>query len=389
MKNKLWTKDFTLIALANLLMAIAFYFMVPILPVFLSDSFSATESQIGLVLSFYTIAALLIRPFAGYALDVIGRYSIYIGSLLIFTAIFFGYVWARSILFVLVIRFMHGLTWGSMSTAGSTIAVDLVPQERRGEGIGVFGLSMTIAMAIGPLIAIAITGDSSYKRLFYSAAGFSFLGLMLALFVRVPKMISEKRKFEISSLIEKKALPVSLNVFLVTIPYGGIISFIALYGRSIGIESSGLFFLLLAVGIAISRILSGKSFDRVGPKRICILGLVLLILGLLILALNKTLLGYHFAALIVGFGFGIIMATFQAIANHKVEAKNRGAANSTYLTFFDSGIGVGMLLVGYLIQVIDYSGAFILCGAIELFALIVFVFYTLPKFEKTSSNDLL
>lgn len=284
---------------------------------------------------------------------------------------------------------MHGLTWGSMSTAGSTIAVDLVPQERRGEGIGVFGLSMTIAMAIGPLIAIAITGDSSYKRLFYSAAGFSFLGLMLALFVRVPKMISEKRKFEISSLIEKKALPVSLNVFLVTIPYGGIISFIALYGRSIGIESSGLFFLLLAVGIAISRILSGKSFDRVGPKRICILGLVLLILGLLILALNKTLLGYHFAALIVGFGFGIIMATFQAIANHKVEAKNRGAANSTYLTFFDSGIGVGMLLVGYLIQVIDYSGAFILCGAIELFALIVFVFYTLPKFEKTSSNDLL
>ena len=85
MKATLWTKDFTLITLANLLMAIAFYFMVPILPVFLSDSFSATEGQIGLVLSFYTIAALLIRPFAGYALDVIGRYSIYIGSLLLFS----------------------------------------------------------------------------------------------------------------------------------------------------------------------------------------------------------------------------------------------------------------------------------------------------------------
>ena len=383
MKNKLWTKDFTLITLANLLMAIAFYFMVPILPVFLSDSFSATESQIGLVLSFYTIAALLIRPFAGYALDIMNRYTIYVGSLLIFSTIFFGYVWATSILFVLIVRFVHGLTWGSMSTAGSTIAVDLVPLKRRGEGIGIFGLSMTIAMAIGPLIAIAITGDSSYKRLFYSAAGFSFLGLMLALFVRVPKLTSVKRKFKISSLIEKKALPVSLNVFLVTIPYGGIISFIALYGRSIGIESSGLFFLLIAVGIAISRILSGRSFDRVGPKRICILGLTLLIGGLFILALNKSFFGYHLAALIVGFGFGIIMATFQAIANHKVEAENRGAANSTYLTFFDSGIGFGMLLVGYLIQVMDYSGAFMLCGAIEVLALIVFLFYTLPKFEKS------
>lgn len=389
MENKLWTKDFTLITLANLLMAVAFYFMVPILPVFLSDRFAATESQIGLVLSFYTIAALLIRPFAGYALDAIGRYSIYVISLLLFSTIFFGYVWATSILFVLILRFIHGLTWGSMSSAGSTIAVDLVPLKRRGEGIGIFGLSMTIAMAIGPLIAIAITGDSSYKRLFYSAAGFSFLGLVLALFVRIPKITPVKKKFKITSLIEKKALPVSLNVFLVSIPYGGIISFIALYGRSIGIDSSGLFFLLIAIGITISRVISGKSFDRFGPKRICILGLVLLIAGLFMLALNQSYFGYHLSALILGFGFGIIMATFQAIANHKIKADKRGAANSTYLTFFDSGIGFGMLLVGYLIQVMNYSGAFILCGIIEVLALIVFLFYTIPKFEKASYNDFL
>ena len=105
------------------------------------------------------------------------------------------------------------------------------------------------------------------------------------------------------------------------------------------------------------------------------------------LALNKTSWGYHSSALIVGFGFGIIMATFQAIANHNVEADKRGAANSTYLTLFDSGIGVGMLLVGYLIQVVGYSGAYILCGVIEVLALIVFIFYTLPRFEKSSYND--
>lgn len=387
MDNKLWTKDFTLITMANLLMAIAFYFMVPILPVFLSDSFSATESQIGLVLSFYTVAALLVRPFAGYALDAMGRQSIYVVSLLLFSLIFFGYVWATSILFVLAIRFMHGLTWGSMSSAGSTIAVDLVPLKRRGEGIGIFGLSMTIAMAIGPLIAIAITGDSSYKKLFYAAAAFSFLGLLLALFVRVPKVTSVRRKFKMLSLIEKSSLPVSLNVLLVTIPYGGIISFIALYGRSIGIDSSGLFFLLLAVGITISRVFSGKSFDKIGPKKISILGIVLLIVGLPILAFNQSFVGYHLAALILGFGFGVIMATFQAIANHKVEADKRGAANSTYLTFFDLGIGMGMLLIGYLIQVMDYSGAFLLCAAIEVLALVVFVFYTMPKFRRASYTN--
>ena len=387
MKNKLWTKDFTLITMANLLMAVAFYFMVPILPVFLIDNFSATESQIGLVLSFYTIAALLIRPYAGYALDAMGRQSIYVVSLLLFSTMFFGYLWATSILFVLIVRFMHGLTWGAMSSEGSTIAVDLMPLKRRGEGIGIFGLSMTIAMAIGPLIAITITGDGSFERLFYSAAGFSFLGLVLALFVRIPKVKRVKKKFKVSSLIEKKSLPVSLNMFLVTIPYGGIISFIALYGRSIGIESSGLFFLLLAVGIAISRIVSGKSFDRVGPKKICITGLGLLIVGLPVLALYQSIIGYHLSALILGFGFGVIMATFQAIANHNVEPEKRGAANSTYLTFFDSGIGLGMLLVGFLIQVMNYSGAFILCAVIEVLALVVFMYYTMPKFKIASRND--
>ena len=176
-------------------------------------------------------------------------------------------------------------------------------------------------------------------------------------------------------------------MFLVTIPYGGIISFIALYGRSINIESSGLFFLLLAIGIAISRIFSGKSFDRIGPKKICILGLGLLIVGLPVLALYQNFLGFHLSALILGFGFGVIMATFQAIANHNVAAEKRGAANSTYLTFFDLGIGTGMLLVGYLIQIMNYSGAFILCATIELLALVVFIFYTIPKFQKMSYND--
>ena len=365
-------------------MAVAFYFMVPILPLFLSDSFSATEGQIGLVLSFYTIAALMIRPFAGYAVDSIGRYGIYVGSLLLFTLTFFGYPWATSIFFVLILRFIHGLTWGSMSSAGSTIAVDLVPLKRRGEGIGIFGLSMTIAMAVGPLIAIAITGDSNYSRLFYSAVAFSFLGLVLALFVKIPKVAKLERKFSFAALIEKKALPVSINVFFVTIPYGGIISFIALYGRSINIESSGMFFLLLAGGIAVSRIFSGKSFDRVGPKTVCIIGLLLLITGLPILAFIQNVVGYHAAALIIGFGFGILMATFQAIANHDVAPEKRGAANSTYLTFFDLGIGFGMLLVGYLIQLLDYSGAFILCAAIEILALFVFLLYTLPKFRHSS-----
>lgn len=384
MSDKLWTRDFTLIGIANLLMAIAFYFLLPTLPLYLKESLKASQSQVGLVLAFYTIAALIIRPFVGYALDSFGRKTIYLISFVLFSLLFIGYPLASSIALMVVIRFLHGLTWGSLSTSGSTIAVDFIPVSRRGEGISLFGLSMTIAMAIGPLIALSILGKTSFMGVFVIATAISMMGLLLALIIRFPvyKSNPDNRTFSIKRLIEKTSIPLSLNMLIVTITYGGILSFAALYAKEIGVMNSGPFFLLLAVGIGMSRFFSGKIFDRVGPFRIVIIGLILLILGFPILYLIPTSIGFHFAAVVIGLGFGIVMPTFQAMINNLVKPDRRGAANSTYFTSFDLGIGIGMIITGIISEHLGLGNAYLISSILISLALIVFLTYSYGHYKK-------
>ncbi len=383
--NKLLTKDFLSLTSANLLMAIAFYFMTPIMALFMKDSFGSDEREIGMAMFSFTIAAILMRPFAGYLLDMLNRFAVYIFAYAMFMLFFLGYPIAASFAFLLILRFLHGLTWGSMNTAGYTIAVDLVPEKRRGEGLGVFGLSMNIAMAVGPMIALLISGNYGYNALFYAAVGFCLLGLLLIFFVKVPKTEKQRNPFSFKSLFEGKALAVSVNVMLVQVPYGGIISFIALYGRNIGVANGGTFFLLLAVGLAVSRVLSGRIFDKFGPKNVTVVGISLLIIGLVLAGFFATPIGFHAAAVVLGFGFGVISPTFQAMANSGIVPQRRGAANSTFLMFFDSGVGLGMILFGLLIDIVGYAGTFYTSALVECFALILFLGVTYPRYMKKNN----
>jgi MFS family permease len=380
---KLWSRSFILIGIANLLMAIAFYFLLPTLPIYLKEKLGATSSQIGLVLAFYTVAALLIRPFVGYAIDTFGRKLIYLLSFIVFSTLFMGYILAVSIGLMIMIRFLHGLTWGSLSTTGSTIAVDLIPPSRRGEGISLFGLSMTIAMAIGPLIALSILGKTDYLWIFVIASGISIVGLILALNISFPayKASVANQAFTFRRLIEKTSIPLSLNVLVITIAYGGILSFSALYGKEIGVENSGIFFFLLSIGIGFSRFFSGNIFDKIGPYRIVIIGGFLLICGFPVLWLYPNVYGFHISAIIIGMGFGIIMPTFQAMVNNLVSPERRGAANSTYFTCFDLGIGIGMVFIGFISERIGLGRAFLICSFIEVLALLGFVVYTYKFYQ--------
>lgn len=379
--HRLWTKDFTLLTTTNLLMAIAFYFMTPVMPLFLADRFASSTEEIGMVMFMFTIAAILMRPFAGYLLDVFNRFTVYLIAFIIFTLLFLGYAFAATLTIILIVRFVHGLTWGSMNTAAYTMAVDLVPTNRRGEGLGFFGLSMTIAMALAPMLAMKISKTYNYNVLFYSAVAFCAMGLLIVLQVRLPKQEKIARKFSFAGLFEKSALSVAFIALLTQVSYGGILSFIALYGREIGVANAGTFFLLMSVGVGLGRVLSGRFFDKVGPGKVAFTGMFLLMIGMFIVGFFATSAGYHTAALISGLGFGVLAPTFQAMANNNVLPQRRGAANSTYLMFFDSGIGVGMLLFGWLIDVIGYAATFYLSGAIVLLAMILFFVYTLPKYN--------
>ncbi|MCX6258685.1 MAG: MFS transporter [Bacteroidia bacterium] len=381
-ESSIWTRDFIMLALANFLMAIAFYFLISTLPVYIVRVLKTSKSEAGLILASYTIAALIIRPVAGYACDNIGRKWIYIISLFLFSLLFNTYIWATTIAIMLMLRFIHGLAWGFTSTSGSTLAVDMIPPSKRGEGIGIYGLSMTIAMAIGPVVGLAISKGDHFNNMFITGGALSLAGLVLALMIKYPAYQPHKVKFHFRNLLEKKSLPISFNQLMITISYGGLLSFIAIYGKETGIANPGIFFIVYAVGIAVSRVISGKIFDKYGPKTIVSIGILLIIIGFPILALEQNYAGFLISAGIMGLGNGVVSPNFQAMINNMVESHRRGAANSTLMTAFDMGVGLGMIISGILSDRLGLSGSFLISAGINGFALCYFWLYALKHYQK-------
>ncbi|MCX6271840.1 MAG: MFS transporter [Bacteroidetes bacterium] len=382
-KARLWTRNFILLSFANFLMFTAFYFLVPILPIYVVEVLKGKNSLVGLILASYTLAALIIRPFTGVTIDALGRRLIFLVSFIIFTLLFNLYIVATSVALLLALRFMHGFAWGVTSTAGNTLIVDMVPPSRRGEGIGIFGLSFTLAMAVGPLLGMLILNQNHYSLLFFSGFLLSLAGWILATQARYPGYVPlNGGKVKLKGLLEKKAVPVSLNLLTLNITYGGLISFITLYGKEIGIKNPGLFFFLYAIGVSVSRSSAGRIFDKKGPATLVGVGNVIVATGFILLASWKSVPGYFIAALLLGFGGGVIMPTFQAMVNNMIEPYRRGAANSTMFTALDLGIGLGMVTIGFLSQWTNLTIAFLCCSLLCILSLIYFFTLVLPHYKK-------
>ena len=344
-------------------MTIGFYFLMPTLPVYIVDVLGAHSHDVGYVLAAYTISALVIRPFTGIAIDLYGRKWFYLGSFLVFAVLLAIYPLMATFAALLVLRFLHGFAWGVNTTAGSTAVVDIIPPHKRGQGIGYFGMSFTLAMALGPVIALSILKASGFKAMFASAALFATAGLILALFVRYPVLQPAKVKPGIGwdRFIEKSSLKMSLPHLLFGMTYGGVVSFITLYDKDFDLNLTGPFFLIIAAGIFISRMFAGQIFDKRGPFHLVVSGFGISIAGFLLLSLVHNHNSFLFSAFLIGIGAGILMPTMQAMVNNVVGMDRRGAANATITTAFDLGIGTGALLLGFLADYLGFAGMYLSC----------------------------
>jgi MFS family permease len=166
------------------------------------------------------------------------------------------------------------------------------------------------------------------------------------------------------------------------IAYGGLLSFIALYGREIGIHNTSLYFLIFSVGIAAARLTAGKVFDRKGPRRIITICIILLIIGFPLLALAKNATLFYVSAIIIGFGNGVIFPTFQSMVNNLADSLHRGAANSTLYTAVDLGMGSGMIMAGLIAQCISISAIFWVNAIICIAGLIFFRSFVIEFYER-------
>ncbi|MBE0662128.1 MAG: MFS transporter [Bacteroidales bacterium] len=371
-------------------MGTGFYFLIPTLPVYIVDVLDAGPGMVGYILAAYTLSAMIIRPLIGYSLDAYGRKWIYLFSFLAFSAMLGLYTLAYTFIWLMILRFMHGFAWGAATTSSSTIIVDIVPGKRRGEGIGIYGLSFTLAMAIGPVIALAIMGDGNYNRMFLSSMAIALTGFLLVLLVSFPAYEEpvSQGKLSLSRFIEPRTLPVASIQLLFGIAYGGLMSFITLYARHYEVGQPGIFFTVFAIGIMVSRLVSGRIFDRKGPSLLMLTGLVSGAGGFLVLGLMGSFSGFILAAILVGICMGVVMPTLQTMANNVVESHRRGAANATFITAFDIGIGGGSMVLGLLAELTSLKGMYLVSSGILIIAVILFFTFVLGFYRRNRVVDI-
>ena len=386
MYERIWTKDFIFLILSNFLMYITYYAILSALPIYLVADLHASKMQVGVVVGTYTIASVMVRPFSGFALDRFGRRTIFLSALIVYSLLFAGYLFAITLTSIIFLRFAQGLTWGITTVSGSTIATDSIPASKRGEGIGYFALSTTLGMSVGPIIGLFICHKWGYTTMFVSGCFISITSLICAYTVRLRKRFRVGKHIQLkwSSMFDRNSIRPSINVFITMIAYGGLLSFIALYGREIGIHNTSLYFLIFSVGIAAARLTAGKVFDKKGPRKIITICIILLIIGFPLLALAKNPTLFYISAIIIGFGNGVIFPTFQSMVNNLADSLHRGAANSTLYTAVDIGMGIGMIMAGLIAQHISISAIFWVNSFICTAGLIFFRSFVIEFYEKYS-----
>ncbi|AEB76398.1 major facilitator superfamily MFS_1 [Clostridium botulinum BKT015925] len=292
---------------------------------------------------------------------------------------------------LLIIRGVQGFFWGFTSTGFGTIAADLIPCEKTGEGLGYYGISSTIAMAIGPSIALIIIKHGSFSKLFNTGLVFGILALISLLFVKYDENINKKAKkngkINISDFFEKEVFWLASIMFFIAITFGAIISFIIIYGKQIAVTNPGKFFSIYSTILLCIRPFAGKYFDKNGPVKIMALGFVGGILSFTLLFFAKGDILFDLAAICMGIMHGICAPSIIAMAINRVDDTRRGTANATILSAQDLGIGIGPMILGNLSNVIGLAGMYLVCAVIMIIPLVIFYLKETKVYEDLSDVE--
>ena len=394
MKDKLITKNYIEILAANFLLFFGFWLLMPVLPFYLAEVFDANNTTIGAVLSCYTIAALCIRPFSGYLLDTFARKPLYLLAYFTFTAIFGGYLIAGTLTLFILFRIIHGVSFGMVTVSGNTIVIDIMPSSRRGEGLGYYGLANNIAMSIGPMTGLFLhDAGADYTLIFCCSLGSCLIGFLCASLVKTTYKPPVKREpISLDRFILLKGIPAGFSLLLLSIPYGMTTNYVAMYAKQIGIQAStGFFFTIMALGMAVSRLFSGRLVDRGMVTQVIEAGLYLVCFcffglsscgWLTTWSLQWTTYFLFTIALLLGIGFGTMFPAYNTLFVNLAPNNQRGTATSTYLTSWDVGIGAGMLLGGYIAEIATFKMAYLFGAALTVISLFYFRSKVAPHFHR-------
>lgn len=384
-QEKLWNSNYLKVWIANFMIFFSFMLLTPLLPLYLKETFDANKQMIGIVLSGYTLFALLIRPFSGFFVDSFPRKKVLLICYGLFCVFFGGYLAAGSLLLFAIVRTLHGAPFGATTVANSTVAIDVLHPTRRAEGIGYYGLSNNIASAIAPALAIYILHlTNSYELLFWLSLITSAIGLAInsTLKLNDRELIKDKPKISLDRFFLLKGWSEALTMVCFAFSYGVLATYVAIYGKEeLNISGgSAFFFMLLSIGLILSRLVGSRTLRQGKITQNASLGLLISLCGYFLFAAFHNKFGYYGAALVIGLGNGHMWPAYQTMFINLAPHTQRGTANSSVLISWDVGVGLGILVGGVLAENVSYHSAFWAAWIVNLIGVIAFFAYVRQSF---------
>lgn len=386
-KEKLWNANYIKVMTTNFLLYFAFYLLTPLLPLYLSETFGATKDTIGIVLSGYTVAALIVRPFCGYVVDSFSRKKVLMLCLSGFAVFFAGYIAAGTILMFAICRTLHGGPFGAVTVANSTCAIDVLPSSRRNEGIGLYGLSNNFAMAIAPSIGIYLHNMvDSYMILFWIAFVVAISAVLIAWTIRLPEkdIIRNKEKLSLDRFFLTRAWLLAINIAMFGFCWGVLSNYLAIYSKEVLsiTGGTGTYFALLSMGLFSSRLQGRKALSQGKLTQNAAEGMLISLVGFTLFVAIPHPVAYYLSAILIGLGNGHLYPAFLNMFVHVARHDQRGTANSSILTGWDLGFGIGCLLGGIVAEHFGYTATFWMVVAENAVSVILFFLASRQFFER-------
>lgn len=381
MSEKLWNREYLKVMTSNFLLFFAFYLLAPLLPIYLDAQFQADKGLIGVALSGYIVATLLVRPFSGFIVDTFNRKTVLCFCFFFFFICFAGYIGAGTLLMFAIVRTLHGLPFGATTVANSTVAFDTLPSSRRNEGVGYYGLSNNLAMAIAPSAGIALYGAThNFQLLFWLSLILAMIGFGVTTRVRLPRRepVAGKPKLSLDHFFLGRAWLMAINMILFGLCWGVMSNYVAIYGQEmLGItDGTGVFFAILSGGLILARLIGARQLRRGKIVENCLRGVTLSTIGFVLFAGAWGEWSFYLSALFVGLGNGQMYPAFLNMFLNVARHDQRGTANSSILISWDLGMGIGILLGGFIAQYSGYGAAFWMVAITQAIGALLFAVAT-------------
>lgn len=373
-KERIFTANFLLLCSGSFNAFGTFHLLLANLPLYIL-SIGGKETETGLIMGVFAASSVLMRPFVGQASDLWGKKRLMLLSAGVILASALLYNSAKSIPSLLAVRLLHGVGWGAFSTAASAMVADIIPQRRRGEGVGYYGIASNLAMGIWPAIGVLVQKSFDFPILFYSTSIVALGCLLSAFSIKEKAKVANAKAFAATPfrLLEPSALFPATVQGILSLTFATIVTFLPLFASQKGIGNPGLFFTFYAAAVILMRGFAGRLSDRYGRAAVLVPGILLMALALVLLSFSSSLPLFLTTAVLYGIAFASVHPALTALTIDRATPNNMGAAMGTFTTAFDLGIALGSFLWGFVAQGLGYAAIYQIAAGVALIGLITFL----------------